>query len=476
MSAIGSFVRDFVSTPPTGDEESRTSKNLRNLRNAIFSVILVIVALMAAIGSAWLSRGSYLLSATLAGFALLLSLIISVTVVPKLARRAKFELFSWKILGQITVSGWFYLTITTIVGLAAVNSANNLLYMIFSILVGLLFASSMISRTSLRDLVVKLRLPDNIYAGDPILVSVSLENQKPLLPSFSVMVEGNTTADGLTNESDKADRANDAKDVFPYGPLGLAYFPFAPRGSSLRQHTRHTFEKRGYYKFNSFTLTTKFPTGFFKRTREVDAEGELVVYPRTQPISDFFHLLPINDGQFQSKLKGSTGSDLYAIRQYEQSDVVRRIDWKATAKSSRLMVKDVTREDEWRINLVFDSTKVEKADFDFAAKFEKGITFAASLAKHFVSEGAELQLITPGETLPYGAGHDHLLKVMQKLAMLQPTTKEDKPAGHTAWRLFDDMPSLIRDTHFKIVITSAERGSIPASLWRSAHIVYLRDL
>ena len=184
----------------------------------------------------------------------------------------------------------------------------------------------------------------------------------------------------------------------------------------MRQHTRHTFEKRGYYKFNSFTLTTKFPTGFFKRTREVDAEGELVVYPRTQPISDFFHLLPINDGQFQSKLKGSTGSDLYAIRQYEQSDVVRRIDWKATAKSSRLMVKDVTREDEWRINLVFDSTKVEKADFDFAAKFEKGITFAASLAKHFVSEGAELQLITPGETLPYGAGHDHLLKVMQKLA------------------------------------------------------------
>src|SRR5882724_190515 len=217
MSAIGSFVRDFVSNPQAGDDEPRSTKQLRNLRNAILSVILVIVALMAAIGSAWLSRGSYLLSATLAGFALLLSLIISVTVVPKLARRARFELFSWKVLGQITVSGCFYLTITTIVGLAAVNSANNLLYMIFSILVGLLFASSMISRTSLRDLVVKLRLPDNIYAGDPILVSVSLENQKPWLPSFSVLVEANTTTEGMSVGSDKIEKAErtDQKDVFP---------------------------------------------------------------------------------------------------------------------------------------------------------------------------------------------------------------------------------------------------------------------
>jgi uncharacterized protein (DUF58 family) len=340
--------------------------------------------------------------------------------------------------------------------------------------VGLLLASTIIARVSLKDLIVKLRLPDHIFAGEPILVSVAVENQKAMLPSFSVLVEANTTNDPDAEE-DKP------KPGLPGGPLGIAYFPFIPRGSSLRQHTRHTFERRGYYKFHGFTLTTKFPIGFFKKTREVDAEGELVVYPKTQPISDFFHLLPINDGQFASRMKGSNGTDLYAIRQYESSDVIRRIDWKSTAKLNRLMVKDFTREDEWRMNLVFDSSKVEDADYDFEAKFEKGITLAASLANHFVKEGAELQLITPGESLDYGSGRDHLFRVLQKLAMLQPTSPETVRAEKsksdgTAWWLFDEMPSLVRDRHFKILITSAERGSIPASLWRSAHIVYLRDL
>ncbi|HZS48811.1 MAG TPA: DUF58 domain-containing protein [Blastocatellia bacterium] len=466
--------RDLLSRLQSLSQSTHKPKYLRNLRNAILSIILVIVALVAAIGSAVLSRSNYLLSAALAGFALLLSLIISVTIVPRLAKRARFELFSWKIFSQITTAGWLYLTITAIVGLAALNSANNLLYLIFSVLVGLLFASSIIARNSLRDLVVKLRLPDHIFAGEPILVSVAVENQKMLLPSFSVLVEANTTNDSTANDEPK-------KTGLPGGPLSIAYFPFIPRGSALRQHTRHTFEQRGYYKFHGFTLMTKFPIGFFKKSREVDAEGELVVYPKTQPISDFFHLLPINDGQFASRLKGSNGTDLYAIRQYEPSDVVRRIDWKATAKMSRLMVKDFTREDEWRINLVFDSSQVEKADYDFAAKFEKGITLAASLTNHFIKEGAEVQLIIPGETVSYGSGRDHLFRVLQKLAMLQPSTKEitksDKSnSDETAWWLFDEMPSLVRDRHFKILITSAERGSIPASLWRSAHIVYLKDL
>ena len=266
---------------------------------------------------------------------------------------------------------------------------------------------------------------------------------------FFVLVEANTTSDAAANDTEQ-------KDGFPGGPLSIAYFPFIPRKALLRQHTRHTFEKRGYYKFHGFSLVTKFPTGFFKKTREVDAEGELVVYPKTQPVSDFFHLLPINDGQFESRLKGHTGTDLYMIRRYESSDVIRRIDWKATAKSSKLMVKDFAREDEWRINLVFDSSKVEEPDFDFADKFEKGITMAASLASHFLKAGAELQLIAPGGTLPYGSGQDHLFRVMNKLAMLQPTSREDKSeAPQTAWWLFDEMPALVRDRHFKIVITSA---------------------
>src|SRR5947209_20484448 len=101
MSAISSFFRDLLTGAQTLNNGSRAPKMLRHARNAILSIILVVVALAAAIGSAWLSRSNFIISAALAGFALLLSLIISVTIVPRLARRARFELFSWKVMSQI---------------------------------------------------------------------------------------------------------------------------------------------------------------------------------------------------------------------------------------------------------------------------------------------------------------------------------------------------------------------------------------
>src|SRR5207247_8524307 len=59
-------------------------------------------------------------------------------------------------------------------------------------------------------------------------------------------------------------------------------------------------------------------------------------------------------GQIQSHARGS-GDDLYAIRRYHPSDHMRYIDWKATAKSSTMMVREHMREDEWRLTIVFDT-------------------------------------------------------------------------------------------------------------------------
>src|SRR5258706_10825454 len=59
-------------------------------------------------------------------------------------------------------------------------------------------------------------------------------------------------------------------------------------------------------------------------------------------------------GQIQSHARGS-GDYLYAIRRYHPSDHMRYIDWKATAKSSTMMVREHMREDEWRLTIVFDT-------------------------------------------------------------------------------------------------------------------------
>jgi uncharacterized protein (DUF58 family) len=244
-------------------------------------------------------------------------------------------------------------------------------------------------------------------------------------------------------------------------------------------------------------------------------------------------------GQIQSHARGS-GDDLYAIRRYHPSDHMRNIDWKATAKSMAMMVREHMREDEWRLTIVFDTASPsgssarskpaasskkqselrgkessgEGADTDeFHERFERAVLMAASLANHFILERAEVELITTGEQhdVASGSGYEHLYKILASLATLHPSEPPDdgepvngqtrrrvpfvgrsgrraesegadragtpgKSNGGIAWRLLDDVPVLRDDRRFKVLITPARKGTIPAHVWRSAHVVFMDDL
>ncbi|MFL6277491.1 MAG: DUF58 domain-containing protein [Blastocatellia bacterium] len=318
----------------------------------------------------------------------------------------------------------------------------------------------------------------------------------------------------------------------------LAYFVLVPAGASGRHRIERTFARRGRYPITGFRLATKFPAGFFKKWRRIDARGELIVYPKPQPLSDFYHSLPMLAGRIESRARGS-GDDLYAIRRYQTSDHLRNIDWKATAKAQQMMVREHTREDEWRLTIVFDTmsppdraalrtNEPDKKSPDdgtaepeeerqrlaaaFQEKFERAIVEAASFANHFILERAEVELITPDERLNVGsgAGYEQLYKILRVLATLQPTvhaaeTEEvaeaapaprrlfkrrrravaasageaapvPRPAGQISWRLLDELPVLGDERRFKVLITSAAKGTIPAHIWRSAHVVFMDDL
>ena len=71
-------------------------------------------------------------------------------------------------------------------------------------------------------------------------------------------------------------------------------------------------------------------------------------------ISDELHLLPMYAGRMPSLRRGA-GHDLFSMRDYQPQDDLRHIDWKATARSRRLTVREFTSEDERRITIVLDT-------------------------------------------------------------------------------------------------------------------------
>jgi uncharacterized protein (DUF58 family) len=514
-----------------------------------FLGLAFIIALLSSVAA---DQHSTQLAAIAAAISLILALIGALYIIPRLARNVRLELLRFAIRTSVTVEGLLFIVFLVIIGFAAWNNGNNLLYLVLSAMLAFLIAANMIARVSLADVSIQLRFPDHIFTGEPANISVTLQNHKRFMPSYSLMVvalaEGDEEKEQEGDDDQETAREGEVASAAPsprrpvapsppsplHSGLGkLAYFVLAPAQSSARQRIEHTFKVRGRYPITGFRIATKFPAGFFKKWRRIDATGEILVYPKPRPLDDFYHALPMLAGQIESHARGS-GDDLYAIRRYHPSDHMRYIDWKATAKSMAMMVREHMREDEWRLTIVFDTALppgVEGADGqpdadkaaswqpatrnveDFRERFEQAVLMAASLANHFILERAEVELITTGgqQNVASGSGQEHLYKILASLATLQPAEPLEtrrqveevtrrrgwsfrrRPApksseaspdqaaarksnGGIAWRLLDEVPVLRDERRFKVLITSARKGTIPGHVWRSAHVVFMEDL
>jgi uncharacterized protein (DUF58 family) len=435
-------------------------------RNAIFGTLLVVVGLVTALVSVLARRTD---NSGLATAAAVLSLVIAGLIVsfivPPLARSARLELGRLELPVELTSGGGIFLILVAVVAFAAWNTGNNLLFLVFSVLVSTLFVGWMSARASLRELTVSARFPDHIFAGEAAPVIVTLRNKKRLLPSFSTLVEARGPIEPVGKAGKKRRGAR-----FQKRPL--AYFVYVPHHAAAEQRVEQLFPERGHVLITGFELSTRFPFGFLRRRRRLGARNvDLIVYPKPEAIGDELHLLPMYAGRSASLRRG-VGHDLFSLRDYQPQDDLRHIDWKATARARRLTVREFTSEDERRITIILDTRLNEETDEE-KAKFERGVTLAASLAKHFVDERAEVRLIVGSECGRFGSGLEHLYDCLRRLALAAPQTEsldffsqvaEVEEASPQASTMAGD---------FGILLTSSAPGSIPARVWRNSHVIYL---
>jgi uncharacterized protein (DUF58 family) len=445
----------------------------RKWRNAILSTLLVLLGLgMTSVILIARRAGDMRLANMAAVVALVIVLLIIVLVVPPLARSARAEVSRFDLPLQVTRGGVVFLGILAVVAFAAWNTGNNLLFLVFSLLAATLFVSWFAARASLRDLVVSARFPDHIYAGEPAPVIVTLRNRKRFWPSFSVLVEArgplHVGADELKKKKRRARKR--------FGKRTLAYFMYVPHRAAAEQHVQQLFEKRGHELITGFELSTRFPFGFFRRRRRLRARDvDIVVYPKPEPLGDELHLLPMNAGRLISTRRGA-GHDLFSLRDYQPQDDLRHIDWKATARSRRLMVRQFTAEDERRVIIALDTKRVSGVDEKEAgARFERGVTMAASLVAHFITERAEVLLVVGKEQGRYGVGSEHLYNCLRRLASAAPDAEvkvSEAAYPSVIWNDADISP-VASDSNYVILLTTAAPGSIPANIWRTSHVIYL---
>jgi uncharacterized protein (DUF58 family) len=427
-------------------------------RNFLLAMVALAMALALALystaatetGHLWIAGGSALA-------ALALSVWVGVTIVPALARRTPLRWLAFHIDYKLTREGVVYVTGVFVIALAALNTGNNLLFMVLASMLAGIIVSGILSSIVLTGIGLKLELPEHIFAEKPVLATLEIENEKLTLPSFSLRVAG---AAGKVVKGETA--VAEAEQIL----TRPVYFPYIPKKRSAQQQVELTFPRRGVYQQNALGITTKFPFGFLQKTRRVDSKMEIVVYPRVAPTEEFYEILPLISGEIESFYRGR-GHDLYSIRDYVTTDSARYVDWKATAKTGDLKVREFTREDERRVMLVLDPFGTT-ADGANGEKFERAVTLAACLAWHFYEIDSEMQFRTDRMGTAMAASNEIIYDVLRELAFIQ-----HKPGAGDGKFLeaLTDEPDL-----FKIILTSQARGSIPTGLWTSSYFVFIQSL
>jgi uncharacterized protein (DUF58 family) len=453
---------DVPADPPPQVTPALLARLAWQWKGAILGTLLVLVGLGAAILTVYARRAENL---ELVKYASLSSLIIAglivLLVVPPLAKRASGEL-SRVIPLEVTKGGMLVVCITMIVAFAAWNTGNNLLFLVLAVMAASVFVAFFAGRSALADLIVSARFPDHIFAGEPAPVLVTLRNQKRLFPSFSVFIEA------------RGDEEPEKERKFWQKPRfinrALAYFVYVPRRAAAEQRVEQLFAKRGHILINGFELSTGFPFGFFRYKRRLKARDvDLIVYPRPETTGDQLHLLPMNAGRLASARRGA-GYELLSLRDYQPQDDLRHIDWKATAKASRLMVREFIAEDDRRITIALDTARRGGMDAkEFNERFERGVTQAASLVKHFIDERADVRLILGAEASAFGSGAEHFYACLRRLALVQPQLTGEGNAADELERI-PLGPS--GESNYTLLLTTSTPGSIPARIWRTSHVIY----
>lgn len=212
--------------------------------------------------------------------------------------------------------------------------------------------------------------------GDDLIVTVAVRNHK-LLPTLWIVIEDMVPA-GLQ----------------AFGEVARAtlLMPFA----SIRLRYRLHCARRGYYRVGPVLYESGDLFGLNRRFATGADQMYLTIYPRVVPLERY--AIPTNRPLGETVVKRRLMEDptrLAGVREYRRGDPLRRIHWKATARTGRLHSRVYEYSTLIGANLVLDFSRAAW-EGDDPQRAELAVTTVASIAAHLVDRKQQVGLVSNG--------------------------------------------------------------------------------
>lgn len=299
-----------------------------------------------------------------------------------------------------TKEGKRFLLATALIAVAAFNTGNNLIYLILAMMLSILVISVAALNLNLLGLALGFSIAQPVFAKSATGFKASLSNRKKIIPSYSIRA------------------------TFPEGMEGECVMPYVSPSSQVSADIAGIFKKRGLYKYEDFFISSSFPFILFSKNVKAHIAGEVLVYPEIKEIDE---LIPetISSDYASYVTRHGAGDEFMMLREFRYGDGMRRIHWKASAKTGKLMVKDMGMDEPRLFTIILDNIKPLDQE-----SFEKAVSFAASLAYKFIRLGFFVRLLTCKKLVPFGSGQEHLFKILDALALVAEEDTWECPMMH----------------------------------------------
>lgn len=260
-----------------------------------------------------------------------------------------------------------------------------------------------------RDLTATLSAPDTVIRGDDVPVELHVENAgrarlrvrvRPVLPEQA--------------------EPNLYEGAAVLGPRQRAKFPL----------TLHA-PVRGDYRFGDVFLRVPGPFHAVMGQLRVPAGRVLQVYPDVRRVKDYIvsrrtHTA-LTPHIHTSHLRG-IGSEFESLRDYEEGDDIRRIDWKATARHGRPITRNYEIEHFRDIMIVVDRGRLMAGRVGEATKLDHAVDAALMVAGVALDGGDRCGLLVFDDDvvsyLPPRGRMDQLQRIIETVHDLQPNLVE----------------------------------------------------
>ncbi|MFB6153158.1 MAG: DUF58 domain-containing protein [Halodesulfurarchaeum sp.] len=243
--------------------------------------------------------------------------------------------------------------------------------------------------------------PADPEPGDTVSVTLSIENEGPLLTDLRVV-------DGV--------------------PDTLGVESGSPRlATALRRGKRASISytvtaERGEHEFEPVFVAARNPSSSVEREERIQVDSRLTCVPHLRSMDSF----PLRDQSVRRVGRLATGSggagvEFYAVREYQRGDALTRIDWGRRAKTGEFATIEFHEERAASVVLVLDGRQAAYVgNTEGEPVMERQVEAAGAVASALLADGDQVGLASLGPRWTWlgpGLGRDHRERLRRHLAL-----------------------------------------------------------